>query len=60
MRFCLVMDPNGLQNCLHLGQALLYIHFFTPPAQRGGGVLSSRSGRAGGQAAARLAEPISL
>ena len=34
--------------------------FFYPSALRAGGVLSSRSGRAGGRAAAKLAEPISL
>ena len=33
---------------------------FYPSALRAGGVLSSRSGRAVGRAAARLAEPISL
>ena len=33
---------------------------FYPSALRAGGVLSSRSGRPGGRAAARLAEPISL
>ena len=35
-------------------------HTFYPSALRAGGVLSSRSGRVGGRAAAKLAEPISL
>ena len=34
-------------------------HAFYPSALRAGGVLSSRSRRAGGRAAAKLAEPIS-
>ena len=56
--------------CTHVEQIFLYkaglllnidiaVPFY-PSALRAGGVLSSRSGRAAGRAAAKLAEPISL
>ena len=52
---------NPMEGIKHaIGIEITATNRFYPSALRAGGVLSSRSGRAVGRAAARLAEPISL